>query len=106
MYWHLVSTQLFSHKEEKFTRLNLSVPESNSWLVCGFWFFVSPCLYVCISRSTAIVYSTISEMACAAILFALVRVPKHFLVSKVCDRKCISPGIVDLLQDVLVRCLC
>lgn len=81
--WHLVSTQLFSNeKEEKFTLLVLSVsdlniPESNSWLVCGFGCFVCLYLYVCISRSTAIVYSMISEMACAAISFALVRVPKH-----------------------------
>lgn len=57
-------------------------------------------------------YSTISEMACAAILFAPVRVPKRFLVYKVCDRKCVRPGIVDNVscnkakQDVLVRCLC
>lgn len=34
--------------------------------------------------------STISEMAYAAILFALVRVPKRFPVSKGCDRKQIS----------------
>lgn len=66
-----------------------SISESNSWLVCRFWFFVSLCLYVCISRSTAIVYSMISEMACAAISFALVRVPKHFPVPKFYDRKCI-----------------
>lgn len=42
----------------------------------------------------------ISEMAYAAILFALVRVPMHFSVSEGCDRVAISPDITDkLLSD-------
>lgn len=44
--------------------------------------------------------SMISEMACAAISFALVRVPKHFPFSKVYDGKCIIPGIVDQLAVI------
>lgn len=68
-----------------------NIPKSNSWLVCGFWIFGSLCLYVCISRSTAIVYSMISEMACAAISFALVRISKHFPFSKVYAGKCVIP---------------
>lgn len=73
------------------------------WVCFVFFFFLTPkrhfvYMYVSVSRSIATVYSMISEMAYAAILFALVRVPACFpvfLKAAIEGGLAISSGVID-----------